>query len=149
MSDSIRLEGSDSSPHMVRLARIISGALKAAIDAHGPITKELIGSATKRIVGQMAAERRTRLPIPVVTKDQFDKLERICAHIDGLMALSEEFGAHLAVLREDGHPEGWADIEVIERADTPVAVVHHYTVGAPPEEYRRKRDGKVVRLSDE
>ena len=29
----------------------ISGALKQAISAHGPITKVLIGSATKRIVG--------------------------------------------------------------------------------------------------
>ena len=31
----------------------ISGALKQAINAHGPITKVLIGSATKRIYGAM------------------------------------------------------------------------------------------------
>jgi hypothetical protein len=31
----------------------ISGALKQTINAHGPITKELIGSATKRIYGSL------------------------------------------------------------------------------------------------
>lgn len=34
-------------------ARKISGALKSTIDAHGPITKVLIGSATKRIYGSL------------------------------------------------------------------------------------------------
>jgi hypothetical protein len=31
----------------------ISGALKQTINAHGPITKELIGSATKRVYGTL------------------------------------------------------------------------------------------------
>jgi hypothetical protein len=31
----------------------ISGALKQTINAHGPITKELIGSASKRIFGSL------------------------------------------------------------------------------------------------
>lgn len=31
----------------------ISGALKQTINVHGPITKELIGSATKRIYGSL------------------------------------------------------------------------------------------------
>lgn len=31
----------------------ISGALKQTINAHGPITKEFIGSATKRIYGSL------------------------------------------------------------------------------------------------
>ena len=31
----------------------ISGALKDSINAHGPITKLLIGSATKRVVGSL------------------------------------------------------------------------------------------------
>lgn len=31
----------------------INGALKQSIDAHGPITKELIGSASKRIHGAL------------------------------------------------------------------------------------------------
>jgi len=35
----------------------ISGALKQAINAHGPITKELIGSATKRIYGSLLADK--------------------------------------------------------------------------------------------
>ncbi len=34
-------------------ARKISGALKSTIDAHGPITKILIGSATKRVYGSL------------------------------------------------------------------------------------------------
>jgi hypothetical protein len=33
--------------------RKISGALKQSISAHGPITKELIGSASKRIYGNI------------------------------------------------------------------------------------------------
>ncbi len=36
-----------------REAKRISGALKQTIHAHGPITKELIGSATKRIYGSL------------------------------------------------------------------------------------------------
>jgi hypothetical protein len=36
------------------LERAITGALRSAIRAHGPITPEHIGSAVKRIVGQLA-----------------------------------------------------------------------------------------------
>jgi len=36
-----------------RESKRISGALKQTIHAHGPITKELIGSATKRIYGSL------------------------------------------------------------------------------------------------
>jgi hypothetical protein len=35
----------------------IEGALKSAIDAHGPITKELIPSAAKRIAGALSSRR--------------------------------------------------------------------------------------------
>lgn len=35
----------------------ISGALKQSINAHGPITKELIGSATKRIYGSLLTDK--------------------------------------------------------------------------------------------
>jgi hypothetical protein len=44
---------------MNQLEREISGALKNTIDSHGPITRELIGSASKRIAGQIreAAKR--------------------------------------------------------------------------------------------
>ena len=34
---------------------MVVGALRSAIDAHGPITAEHIGSAAKRIVGQLHA----------------------------------------------------------------------------------------------
>jgi len=36
----------------------INGALKQTINAHGPITKELIGSATKRIYGALLDEKK-------------------------------------------------------------------------------------------
>src|SRR3989304_2610759 len=39
------------------LARAIAGALRAAIHAHGPITLEHIGSATKRILGSLRNAR--------------------------------------------------------------------------------------------
>ncbi len=38
----------------------ISGALKQTINVHGPITKELIGSATKRVYGSLLTNE-TRL----------------------------------------------------------------------------------------
>lgn len=34
-------------------AKVISGALRSAIDTHGPITRDLIGSATKRVIGSL------------------------------------------------------------------------------------------------
>ena len=39
------------------LRKLSSGALKSVIDAHGPITKEMIGSAAKRIKGMFKEER--------------------------------------------------------------------------------------------
>lgn len=38
----------------------INGALKQTINSHGPITKELIGSATKRILGSLYTEGFSR-----------------------------------------------------------------------------------------
>jgi hypothetical protein len=38
-------------------ARKINGALKQTINSHGPITKLLIGSATKRIMGALMVEK--------------------------------------------------------------------------------------------
>jgi len=35
--------------------KIVVGALKNAIDAHGPITKDLTGSAAKRITAALLA----------------------------------------------------------------------------------------------
>jgi len=40
--------------------RKIKGALKSTIDAHGPITKELIGSATKRIHGALLTNEKPK-----------------------------------------------------------------------------------------
>jgi hypothetical protein len=37
----------------------INGALKQTINAHGPITKDFIGSASKRIYGSLLKEKRT------------------------------------------------------------------------------------------
>lgn len=36
----------------------VSGGLKQAINSHGPITKELIGSATKRIMGALLTNKK-------------------------------------------------------------------------------------------
>lgn len=40
------------------VVRKINGALRQAINAHGPITKELIGSASKRIYGSLLVEKK-------------------------------------------------------------------------------------------
>lgn len=45
---------------MSDLERQVIGALRSTIEAHGPITKEQIGSAAKRIAGQLTA--RTYIP---------------------------------------------------------------------------------------
>lgn len=49
----------------------INSALKETINAHGPITKELIGSCTKRIIGlsltnEMMPEVDNRIPLKTV-----------------------------------------------------------------------------------
>jgi hypothetical protein len=41
----------------------INGALKQTINAHGPITKILIGSATKRIYGSLLIDEKTKSSI--------------------------------------------------------------------------------------
>lgn len=41
----------------------ISGALKQTINSHGPITKELIGSATKRIWGGLISHKKRPLTL--------------------------------------------------------------------------------------
>ena len=51
--------------------REISGALKATIAAHGPITEEWVGSAAKRIAGMLRAEmKRERDAIARTTPKQ-------------------------------------------------------------------------------
>jgi len=40
----------------------INGAIKQSIDAHGPITKVLIGSAAKRIYGALLLEGKGKQP---------------------------------------------------------------------------------------
>lgn len=44
-------------------SKAISGALKSQIDAHGPITKEWVGSATKRIIGAVNACIKQKIDI--------------------------------------------------------------------------------------
>lgn len=39
-----------------KLFRVIRGAIVSAIDAHGPITKENVGSAAKRVASSVRAE---------------------------------------------------------------------------------------------
>ena len=55
----------------VKVKRLIGGALKSTISAHGAISQELIGSATKRIYCQLVAS----LPElrEMLEKDRIDK----------------------------------------------------------------------------
>jgi len=53
------------------LERMVSGALRSCIDAHGPITRHRIGSAAKRIAHQIAADlagRREFYDVPEDTR---------------------------------------------------------------------------------
>lgn len=55
--------------------KVISGALRSCIDAHGPIESRMIGSAQKRIRMQLRArfdewvERRIQRPLPVAESE--------------------------------------------------------------------------------
>lgn len=40
--------------------KLINGALKQTINAHGPITEKRIGSATKRILGALRRIKRSK-----------------------------------------------------------------------------------------
>jgi len=46
--------------HKKRLYRVISGCLKHVINLHGPITKKLIPSASKRLTGDITAFDKDR-----------------------------------------------------------------------------------------
>ncbi|KKN91249.1 hypothetical protein LCGC14_0221170 [marine sediment metagenome] len=41
-----------------KVSKMIVGGLRETIRAHGPITKRLIGSAAKRIIGTLLAKRK-------------------------------------------------------------------------------------------
>jgi hypothetical protein len=49
----------------------ISGAIKQTIHAHGPITKELIGSATKRIYGSLLNDENNESKFIKIDKGTF------------------------------------------------------------------------------
>jgi len=46
----------------------INGALKQTINAHGPVTKELIGSASKRIYGALMDDKKNKNLITRIIK---------------------------------------------------------------------------------
>jgi hypothetical protein len=52
----------------------ISGAIKQTIHAHGPITKELIGSATKRIYGSLLNDENNESKFIKIDKGTFTLL---------------------------------------------------------------------------
>jgi len=41
-----------------KLERRIAGALRSTVDAHGPITKQWVGSAAKRVVSEIKVLER-------------------------------------------------------------------------------------------
>jgi hypothetical protein len=47
-------------PYASPLYRVVLGALKDTINQHGPIDKNLIGSAAKRVVAQIEAANQER-----------------------------------------------------------------------------------------
>lgn len=44
-----------------KLEKIIAGALRSTINVHGPITKNLLSSAAKRVRGEVKAEVRRQI----------------------------------------------------------------------------------------
>jgi hypothetical protein len=58
----------------------ISGALKQTINAHGSITKELIGSATKRIMGSLLDSNKKESKFKRFLK-WIKKLKKYCCSI--------------------------------------------------------------------
>lgn len=146
------LERLDENDHVRALTRVIVGALASCIEAHGPITKTLIGSAAKRVVGQLVASGKTRIAIPVITNEQLRQVERLAEYFNAAQSALEDsllnLSCSLDVLRDENHPEGWTAIEFVERADVPVAIVHHHRLQRAAKQYQRKRDGKMVDLGD-
>lgn len=64
-----------SPDHQLRdqLFKIADGAIRAAINNHGPITKGLSGCAAKRVAGQIVGWLRHDLSCPA--KEVFDEIE--------------------------------------------------------------------------
>jgi hypothetical protein len=67
-----------------RTHRVVQGALRGTIDAHGPITADLVPSATKRVVAQLrsAAEGGAKLldpndPARVAVEAVYKRLEKL------------------------------------------------------------------------
>lgn len=50
-------------PHATRVERQITGGLRSVINDHGPVTKEWIGSAAKRIFCQLETAGAIGVPI--------------------------------------------------------------------------------------
>lgn len=54
---------------------IICGALRDCIGAHGPITKELVGSASKRVIGVLRSYRPKDIA-DAASQDEILRLQR-------------------------------------------------------------------------
>lgn len=59
-----------------KLTKLINGALKSTIDAHGPISNEFIISASKRIIGAILSGCNFEDLIPVKGKIRTNPLEK-------------------------------------------------------------------------
>lgn len=49
-----------SGPQRSSLERAVANALRLTIDAHGPISREWIGSASKRVIGAIKEHNKER-----------------------------------------------------------------------------------------
>lgn len=95
------------------LHRRVNGALKCAIDAHGPITKENHGSAGKRIAKQVAMlettirlERHDEIPAFgafLRCEEQHDESPVIALNVQAVMCpdMEDDLGNTEAISRED------------------------------------------------
>ena len=100
------------------LERQIVGALRSAIDAHGPITRLIVGSAAKRVTRQIEAARRGD---GADTKHRKGKILRIGTVVDGRPeGWAFEGGAIGLEIRADGSQlcAGWSveELEAISAA---------------------------------
>lgn len=85
------------------LERAIVGALRATIKDHGPITPEWIGSAAKRIVGQIANAK-------------LDGLARVLGRRRWAGVSAEEHSAITTKAGRKGGKSAWAGMSKAERS---------------------------------
>jgi hypothetical protein len=102
------------------LERAIVGALRDQIKAHGPITPEWIGSAAKRVVGQMANANLTGLARALGRRRWKDVPEEEQSAISAKGGRSRWKGVSAtkhAQITSAGGKKAWANMSAAERSE--------------------------------